>query len=753
MLKFLRKNQKWMLVIFCGALMVAFLVPQAVSQFAPNPATRVRATTYGDQPIIQEDIVRVSADVQLLRRLRIEPPQFANFGLTLLPQTGAEREDALSWILIQRAAEHNGLGASRQEAFDLITSVLGLQDFDSLDERAKDFGANGDYLIEMARQYLVAEQYRQLVSGIEYSVDEGENAVGSPGLRRVIAMNDAMAAIQQSLQQFGSLAQSNPQMMQQFEMMAIQNVLVDQGYLDKIQGHERFSATELRYALQQQFSEIDLTVVVLDAEDRLASTTVDDAYIKAHFERFADDEPGTGQPYGLGYREPDKVKLEALRIPIDAVRDSVYKEIKPEDVRKFYNENRSSFFEDVPEGEDATSPKPKKLTADLRDKIRITLAQVGAEKKVIDIAQKARQRLNEDARGLPDDGAFKKLPEDFVPTPLTDIAAEIEAEHGVMPEIIVVDDFVSSEDIVKASQFTQAWLNKMPTSTVQMPDGSGFGFLTDRQIPETVLGGRAGLFATFVPDLSNRNQLARLADYVAIAKSFMTPEQRENTRLALQAGLPGMYLSDMTRSTYVFRITEVQPARPATDMTPIAEQLRKDAIKVKAYTDLIAEEDALLKRAAEQSIERLMPNADAKNTLTGLTRGRINQPSSIEGVTTTQAILERAFQITDDLIASGGFDQAEVSDLHFAVELPGDYKLALVRIDTFRPMTRDAFEAQATKPASMMLATNLGVDPSEPLQPPLSFEALKRYTGFKWAEGEEPTDDEEDEEGESEDAE
>ena len=54
-------------------------------------------------------------------------------------------------------------------------------------------------------------------------------------------------------------------------------------------------------------SDIDLTVVVLDAEDRLDTTVIDDAYIQGVFERFADDQPGTGEPYGLGYREPNKV--------------------------------------------------------------------------------------------------------------------------------------------------------------------------------------------------------------------------------------------------------------------------------------------------------------------------------------------------------------------------------------------------------------------------------------------------------------
>ncbi|MEM9348373.1 MAG: hypothetical protein AAGB26_17425 [Planctomycetota bacterium] len=711
----------------------------------PDPADTVVATTYDGEPIIRSEIQRVSADVQLLQRLRIEPPELAGFGLSLIPRTGSERDDALAWIMIQRAAERNGLGASQQEAFNLIASVLGLQDFDSLDERAKDFNANGNYLIELGRQYLMAEQYRQLVSGTEFTLPEDEDGVGSPGIRRVVAMNEAMQAIGQSIQQFSQFNQ-NPQMMQQLQAMAIQSVMVDQGFLDKIQGHERYTATELRYALQQQFSEIDLTVVVLDAKDQLDTTIVDDTYIQGIFERFADDVPGTGVPYGLGYREPDKVQLEALRIPIDAVRDAVAKTITPEDVRTFYNKNSSAFIDDTPPAEGETpSFEPMKLTPDLRDQIRQTLTIVRAQEKVVEIAQKARQRLNEDARGLPDEGAYKKLPDDFVPTPLSDVVAEIKEEHGITPEVIKVDEFVSSEDLVNTTRFTQAWITTMPRSTVKTPSPNGFGPMVDTELFETVLGGKAGLYTAFVPDLSSvrQNQIFRLADYISLARPFLTEEQREQVGLPLQVGLPGMFLSDFSRSTYVFRITKAQPSRPAPEITPLLEQVKEDAMLVKAYEDLAEEQAVLLKRAAEQTIERLMPDADAKNTLTGLTRDSINSQFSamIDGVSSSRPILERAFGVADDLISAGGLDQASESDRLFAVELPGDYKLAVVRLDSFRAMTRERYEQEAIKPASQMLVTSLGM--TELPDPPLSFEALQRYTGFKWAEGFGPEEDDE----------
>lgn len=728
MLKFLRKYQKWMLVVFCGALMVAFLIPQAVSQFAPNPTTEVLATTYDGQPIMRGDVQRVSADVQTLRRLRIE----ALPALSVIPQTGSERDDAISWILIQRAAERSGLGASQQEAFNLIATVLGLEDFDSLETRAKEIGANASYLLELGRQYLVAEQYRQLVAGIEYNLPEGEDEMTSPGLRRVAAILEASQFIQQFTQ--------NPQMLMQFARaqgmspdQLLSQLLIDRGLFDEIQGHERFSSAELRYALQQRFAEIDLTVVALSADDELDTTVVDDAYIQGVFDRFADDAPGTGQPYRLGYREPDMVQLEALRIPIEAAREAVAKTITPEAVRTFYDENKDFLTNDTPEGEEPTAG-PAKLTFELRDEIRKTLTQVGAEKLVVEVAQKARQRLNEDARGLPDEGAYKVLPADFKPMPLTQLASEIEAEHGLPAEIILVDEFVSREAIIQSMQFTQSWLREMPTSTIQMPVEGGLAFLTDREIPETVLGGRAGLFATIAPSVQMPNTNPLLANYLVYAKPFIG-EGEDGSANPLQVGLPGAYLQDMTGSTYIFRITQAQPSRPATTMAPIAEQVKEDATRIKAYEELVAQQQAMLKRAGEQGIERLMPNAEAKNTFTGLTRGGASA-GLIQGIASTRPILERAFAITDDLIASGGFDQAKEADKLFAVELPGDYKLAVVRIDTFRPMTRARYEEEAAKPASQMLVTSLGM--TELPEPALSFESLQRYTGFKWDEDFEP---------------
>jgi len=183
-LKFLRKYQKWMLAVFCVALMVAFLVPQAAQQFVPNPATATMATTYDGQEITRTDLLRTGDDLQRLRRLNLEALPVMG---SLIPSTGQDLDDALAWTLIQRAAERNGLVASDQEGFNLVAQILDAEDMTALDEKAKqEMGVNGRYLIDLAKQYLRAEQYRQLVTGIEFSQPEGDSSIsGSPGRQSV----------------------------------------------------------------------------------------------------------------------------------------------------------------------------------------------------------------------------------------------------------------------------------------------------------------------------------------------------------------------------------------------------------------------------------------------------------------------------------------------------------------------------------------------------------------------------------------
>lgn len=733
MLKFLRKYQKWMLSVFCVALMVAFLVPQAAQQFAPQPAKRTMATTGDGEKITREMLMRTSSEIQMMRRLQLDPIVWP--GLSLLPTSGNELDDAMQWTLVQRAAARNNLGASEQEAFNLLASIFNVQDIEGLEAEAKKLSANAPYLLGLAKQYLVAEQYRQLVAGIEYTAPTGANTqIGSPGLQRYFASVDARQALERQLQ--------SPEFQQQAMMFGLSQDQLLPTLLEQIRrspagveitGYERVSADQVRYLLQRELTELDLSVVIMDAEDRLATVSATPEDVAALFERFADDAPGAGQPYGLGYRIPNRVKLEALRIPIDALRRKVAQEITAGDVRTYFDENRG-LYTDFGVAADGL-PEPATLTAVLREEIRVTLTQIRAQQQAVEIAQQARLRLSEDGRGLEEVGPFKKLPNDFTPTPLVELAAEIEQKHGITPEIIQIDEWMSAQAMNQQADFTRAWLRELPGSTVRLPNEQ-FGFMQDQRVSSAVLGGKAGLFASYAFEVSNprTGQRVSLGDYTALAEAFIEADSPA-AELGLQVGLPGRVLTDLTNSTYVFRLTGADPAHPATELAPIVDQVRKDAQKVKAYEDLVADRETLVKRAAEESIERLMADADAKQTLSGVTRRQGTQAGTapLAGVRSTAPIIQQAFGLADTLSATADLLALPDADRLFTVELPGDYKLAVVRLDAIRPISRSTFRQTAKDIGVLAAAARIDALPETPA--PLSMEALMKATGFKWADG------------------
>ena len=451
------------------------------------------------------------------------------------------------------------------------------------------------------------------------------------------------------------------------------------------------------------------------------------------FDRYAADNPGTDEPYRLGYRVPPRVKLQALRIPIDAAREAVAKDITPEDIRTFYEDHRSSFIDPAALTEDG-QPKPQRLTAQNRDEIRTILTQINASQKVGQIAQQIRQRLNEDARGLEDDGPFKKLPDDFSPTPLVQIASQIKQEHGIEPELITIDQWTSSRDIETSRQFTETWVNELPTAKLRLPNPNAGGMLVEVPIQQAALGGKTGLFTAQVPIMNQgRQQGLGLAAYISFAKPFVEIDSPGAT-MGLQPKLPGQVLVDSTGSTYVMRITEADPSHPAPQLGPIAEKVRADAKKIKAYEALVKQKQALLTKAADVALTALTDDPDAIKTFSGLSRQSVtqNRGIQIEGVQNSGPILIDVFNTVEELLRKGGIDTASQADRVFAVELAGDYKLAVVRIDNYRPITRAAFTQQAQSPSMLLEASRFAMP--QGVESAMSLEALMKYTGFKLAE-------------------
>ncbi len=387
MFKFFRLYNKIILVVGGCVLMVAFLVPQSVQMFGPNPLKQEVGQING-QTITQGDLNNAGGELQILSAL-----PFA----AALPT-----QDELTWLMIQAEAEELGLWASDGEV-QMALETVGLDD-----EQLAQWTSGGDLTPAMirhaVRRLLIAEQYRHLVTGTAYRDPQGR----SPSL--------AVQRIE-TLSQYMQQAQQMPA---QYQQMFFQMALAESA------GTHRLSGPHLRHFIQDNYAGVGGRLVLIHP-DADAAPQPDDATLQRVFETYRDFLPGQGEPYPFGYRYPDRVKLRYIEIPRRAVSDAV--EVDYVEVLDAYRNNKDRFAaEDQPAPDRPTPEAVQTLTGELRDR--------KAGQLMNKIVAQVRGLLAEDVRGLPEADGYLALPEGFQPVSLEQVAEQVRQTHGVAVRVM-----------------------------------------------------------------------------------------------------------------------------------------------------------------------------------------------------------------------------------------------------------------------------------------------------------------------------
>lgn len=362
MLKFLRKYQKWMLVIFCAVLMAAFLIQPVVSILYPDPGKSTIATVYDGQKILLNDLRQAQADIQFLGQFgqsEFGPNSFGQAFQTLLPAGEGDAERALGWLLMQRAAEHEGILVSQSEAFSLLQILISdVENEEDLEDAAVRMGTTKARLLKVASDFLAGEQFRQLITGVEYRSEE--NISASPGIARIQRINqlsesqNRMQTIQQNLMDLGGI-----NAIMDFERTMNQaTFLMQTTMFFEAFGYPRISAPLMVNAVQSQFAKITGQAVVLDAQPYRVGQAADPERMAELFEKYKDNAPGSGEPMGFGYRIPNRAQVEAIYIPIEQARALAAREITEEQVGEELRRNRLAYNTwQPPEPETTTDPE------------------------------------------------------------------------------------------------------------------------------------------------------------------------------------------------------------------------------------------------------------------------------------------------------------------------------------------------------------------------------------------------------------
>lgn len=804
MFKFIRRYQKWLLVVFCAMLMFAFLVQPVMTIFFPDPSKRTIGTIYDGQKVTQNQKREAINNLAMLR-------QFGFPGVGLYPQEENEADQGLAWLLMVRAGEHAGFTASDSEAFSALSMRQPeIDSTEALDAFAAKKNITRERLLGVVKQYLIAVQYRQLVQGASYRIEEGYSA--SPGLAQVRREAEVLGAIgsqqfqQQLMIDFYTRYQRVPN---QNEMQLLTATFL----YNQLTGRPRVSDNAIRQSVQAEQTRAGGVLVVFDAEP---STLVpSEEKLQELFEQYRGDFAGQGETYGFGYRQPGRVRIEGLRVPHDQALALAAEQVSMADVRQFYEDNADLYADWQPRdaepevevepevepggeatqdpGEDSdpdpgsdtgepstddTQPgdaggdaaaddsaddatdtgdaaEPEATTDDapdaepsvgdrvridfrLRREIRQVLILQKAQELQNDVLADALRMLNEDARVLDERDGFKILPADFSPTPLAEIASRIEEDHGITLEVIEDNgEWVSLPTFTNTLRFVGQMASWMPTNSVWLPDRSGF-YLQEQQLNTVELSGRLGLLSSFTAQQASLQQYVRLAKELAPVGPASMPNQPQ-VGLVIPAAT-----ADLSGSYYISRLTAAERDRPAESLAQVREQVVEDAQALAGYETLIGRKDALLERARENTIYDLA-SLGTEHTLSDFSRSR---PPAIEGLSGfgVRTLVDAVFELADQLRAGAGVDGTPSSGRLLAVELPGQRKLLVFVLNTYRPMSQPSYQAMLNAPqgdivtsVALSRAVPAGTNPIEALQGTLTLEAMIRHTGFEYAEDEGPS--------------
>lgn len=473
-------------------------------------------------------------------------------------------------------------------------------------------------------------------------------------------------------------------------------------YLSHVVSAGRHSDRRLKGEGRKLFDAADAQVVSLKAvpDDAYAP---DEAAIRSQFDSYADVEPGEGE-HGFGYRLPDRLSLEWLTIPSDAIDDSLRNSdaMSERELMKYWRRNESRFagFEDSDE---------------IPDNVRTAMLNDLREAHVTELNRSINDRLRLPRRGFDEESGYLVLPEDWNDrqTSLEDIKTHLADTYGLVIE--------------SASTSGEAMINADELGTLE-----GIGRARTDKFSRVPIG---------------------LQQLATECKEF------EGSGLyPVQSGVAGPILKDTSGNLYVFRITAADGARAPRDLEEVRTEVVQDLQRLANYESMLEEIEEIERISQTDGLESLADtgwNADAPKSKSFqkyqpgtvafyLQQGSVPRPNpailpglSQQDPEVIDAILTRASELDNEVVV------ADLPESERIMVMPSDKNLAIVavRLVDRRPLDKDSFQQLAVQQVIPMLLINeeMGGDTSS-MRDGFTVEALQSRHGFRFAGNDEEAD-------------
>lgn len=373
MTKVLRKYRTWLLAIFGSFLMVSFLLTGPSTIFMPDPMKQVEGTLLGEKVRV-EDGMHAAAELEAVTAIA---------GSLVKNQLGID--GGIHWLMLTREAERAGLvggeADGRESLTDIARSMVPLVVRDRTIQDLRDnqpqmfdlVRRNPDFLnffVQQNMQRLTENDIESIASQINQQMTESIPAAAGRARLTVPETEVALAKLR--------------------GVVRLQN-----GYLGAARLSDRRYVNAARSSRDQ---------VVVDAVAIPGISLADPAFaptaeqITAQFEQYKTIAPGEGEA-GIGYREPERVKVEWIEVNRTTIAGAVTLDLK--DVSKHWQQNRSRF--------------PGELEAE-RANVEAELKQARVESAMGEMDRAWSNRVNADLRRVQTVQGVRQLPANWETT-------------------------------------------------------------------------------------------------------------------------------------------------------------------------------------------------------------------------------------------------------------------------------------------------------------------------------------------------
>jgi hypothetical protein len=690
--KFIKKYKSWIMVIGGSMLMIAWLLPSGLTSFS-DQSRHVEGTLDGRKVRFAE-WQNAASQFKAINTLidRVSPPGQPPV-LTPLESFGCKTPEHF-FLLAQLAQREGFIGGKAdsdavfERTLETVAAMIAMQDMRSTgpeSTKAIDFlmsfqSSAGAKPEELAAREAARQDY--MLAARERGIPNIRQSIMAASSLREDDMDNAIATyrgIQRMFENYFQMAKMS-----------------DRRVIDTA----------------RRFGEASNVEYLLVGAERLASRVPAPTpeEIAAHYEQYKNTESGTGE-FGLGYRKPDRVKVEWVEINKTKVAASI--RLNEVHVRERWDMAN-------PGGTTAAF-------ATARADFELTLRNEYAEEIIKFSDAKFRELAGDAARKLTANGKFRVLPADWKETRFTmdklaaEIAAAIKAETTT-PDL--AERWQSPVEIeLPLVNAETGWLD---SKELQKLSGIGASTLADGNrtvpFPELALGARE------------------------LDPAFSLP---------LQVGVIPVFdrtLSDRTGNHFYFRVTAARPKGEPEGLDEVREQVVIDIKKIRAFALLSTEIDRAgaatltggldaavsmfsLSDAASLTAAPISPLSISKGMVVTKELVRSSNPMGTADATALNipafrdAITQKAFLLDPRLDTKA----LPAPDRTVWMSLPASLSGVVARIESISPVTVELIRARDAAILNGARQDELGDFKSWIAKSPFGLETLRKNLNFKRA--------------------